>query len=240
MESKSTIPTKEKIFEVSLDLFSKKGYNNVSVREIAKNVGIKESSIYNHYSNKENILDTIFEYYKKNMEETQTYYRNISEDISKICGSTTYDLDPMKMYHRGSEAIKNQWKHPKMRKILRLMFIELYHNDKIKIFFVKEFINVPISFWTSFFKILIHSKIIEEVNPKKLANRYHKYAMFLLFELMLLKYEEDSEELAMDKMFDELFDEVELHFNLVLNSVLIKKNKNNKFIERKRANERKY
>ena len=42
--------TKEKIFDVSLELFSQKGFNNTSVREIAREVGIKESSIYNNYS----------------------------------------------------------------------------------------------------------------------------------------------------------------------------------------------
>ena len=33
--------TKEKIFDVSLDLFSKKGYDSVSLNEIAERVGIK-------------------------------------------------------------------------------------------------------------------------------------------------------------------------------------------------------
>ena len=54
--------TKEKIFDVSLDLFSKKGYDSVSLREIAEEVGIKKSSIYSHYSSKEAILMDIFEY----------------------------------------------------------------------------------------------------------------------------------------------------------------------------------
>ena len=38
---------------------SKKGYDSVSIRTIASNVGIKESSIYNHYSSKKEILMSI-------------------------------------------------------------------------------------------------------------------------------------------------------------------------------------
>ena len=34
--------TKKKIFDVDLDLFSKKGYDSVSLREIAEEVGIKK------------------------------------------------------------------------------------------------------------------------------------------------------------------------------------------------------
>ena len=58
--------TKEKIFDVSIDLFSQNGYDGVSIRQIAqiaKEVGIKESSIYNHYQSKESILESILSYY---------------------------------------------------------------------------------------------------------------------------------------------------------------------------------
>ena len=58
---------KEKIFQVSIDLFSKYGYDGVSVRQIAREVGIKESSIYNHYSSKQAILNRILEYYVEEM-----------------------------------------------------------------------------------------------------------------------------------------------------------------------------
>lgn len=44
--------TKEKIFDVAVDLFSKHGYHGVSVRKIAAGAGIKESSIYNHLKTK--------------------------------------------------------------------------------------------------------------------------------------------------------------------------------------------
>ena len=60
---KESKPTKERIFDVSLELFSQRGFDAVSVREIAREVGIRESSIYNHYKNKEAILDTIIEYF---------------------------------------------------------------------------------------------------------------------------------------------------------------------------------
>lgn len=45
--------TKELILEVSLELFSEKGFNVASVRDIAKKIGIKDSSLYFHYKNKQ-------------------------------------------------------------------------------------------------------------------------------------------------------------------------------------------
>ena len=49
--------TREKILEVSLDMFAKQGYTAVSIRDICKKVGIKESSVYYHFKNKQSIFD---------------------------------------------------------------------------------------------------------------------------------------------------------------------------------------
>ena len=75
--------TKEKIFNVSIDLFSKKGYDSVSLREIADGVGIKKSSIYSHYSSKEAILMDILEY-----QTTMRFY------LKTLKNSTIWGLKP--------------------------------------------------------------------------------------------------------------------------------------------------
>lgn len=54
--------TKEKIIETALDLFSQRGYDGVSVREIARSVGIRESSLYNHFESKRAIFDGIVDF----------------------------------------------------------------------------------------------------------------------------------------------------------------------------------
>ncbi len=51
--------TREKILEVSLELFSQRGYSAVSIRDICKCVGIKESSVYYHFESKQNIFDEL-------------------------------------------------------------------------------------------------------------------------------------------------------------------------------------
>lgn len=55
--------TKWILFTISVDMFAERGYNIVTVRDIAKAAGIKAASIYNHYRSKEEILDTIYQYY---------------------------------------------------------------------------------------------------------------------------------------------------------------------------------
>lgn len=61
------IHTKELIFDTSIELFAERGYENVSMRDLAKEVGIKASSIYNHFSGKNALLEYIYAFYKDNM-----------------------------------------------------------------------------------------------------------------------------------------------------------------------------
>lgn len=58
--AKPEMTTKERIVYESLRLFSNKGYDGVSMREIAAAVGIKGASIYNHFKGKEDIFHAIF------------------------------------------------------------------------------------------------------------------------------------------------------------------------------------
>jgi len=55
------LSTREKIMNAAIDLFSESGYDKVSMRDIAKMVGINVSSIYNHFSSKNSILEYILE-----------------------------------------------------------------------------------------------------------------------------------------------------------------------------------
>ena len=53
---KKGIETVNRILEISADLFAHKGYDGVTGHEIAEMVGIRESSMYNHFKNKTEIL----------------------------------------------------------------------------------------------------------------------------------------------------------------------------------------
>jgi AcrR family transcriptional regulator len=49
-------PTVNEILRVALDLFSSRGYDGTSIRDIAEAVGIRGSSMYNHFPAKQAIL----------------------------------------------------------------------------------------------------------------------------------------------------------------------------------------
>ena len=50
---------KTEIITVASQLFKEKGYNAVSMRDIAQAMGIKAASLYNHITGKQEILSTL-------------------------------------------------------------------------------------------------------------------------------------------------------------------------------------
>ena len=56
---------KEEIIIVTLKLASQIGLSNVSMEQIAKQVGIKKPSLYNHFKSKDEIIDAMYEYLRE-------------------------------------------------------------------------------------------------------------------------------------------------------------------------------
>ena len=55
--------TKEKIMQSAAHLFSERGYDKVTMREIAKAVGIHSATIYHHFLSKGDILSSLYAFY---------------------------------------------------------------------------------------------------------------------------------------------------------------------------------
>ena len=202
--------TKDKIFDTALDLFSKKGYDSVSVRTIASEVGIKESSIYNHYSSKKDILMSILNYFEE-------YFKGNPLDDENI--RKLLEENPEESYHQGSEMFKQQIFEEKILKIMKLIFVQMYQIDEVKEFFLREILGGSTDFWSDVFEILIQKNVIgSDCNPNKLAEMYFGFSMFKLWEIFL-KYD-DFPKAEIEIMFDE----VEEYHKFLLDSVRADKN----------------
>ena len=66
MVTQNNPDTKTKIFNTALRLFATSGIENVTMRDIARAVGIKAASIYNHYINKEQIVEACYDFFLGN------------------------------------------------------------------------------------------------------------------------------------------------------------------------------
>ena len=201
--------TKDKILDVSIDLFSKYGYDGVSVRQIAREVGIRESSIYNHYSNKQAILKAILDYYVEEM---------ISDDIPLEQASLNLDRGFDYFYKAGCDAFLSKLREDRMMKITRLFFIESYHNDEVKNFLKEAIINAPVKGWIDLFNLMKAKNIIrKDCDVKQLSESFFYYGMFLLYEHFILNYPEDDEDFLND-----FLSKTENHAKIIFNSARVR------------------
>lgn len=200
------ISNKEKIFNVSINLFSEYGYDGVSIRQIATEVGIRESSIYNHYKSKESILDEILDYYINQM---------LSNEIPMAQASVNLDVSFDYFYSQGLEAFAHQLKIEKMSKITRIILIESYHNEKIRLFLKKSILDEAVKGWITLFELMKAKKLISpDADSRQLAESFYKYGLFLLYEHYIINYPEDD-----DEFVEELCDKSKNHIKLIFNSV---------------------
>lgn len=61
---------KWEIFSSAVDLFSKRGYENVSMRDIAEANGMRSASLYNHFPSKESLVDQMYMFYEVNVRDS--------------------------------------------------------------------------------------------------------------------------------------------------------------------------
>lgn len=64
--SKEKVNNKEKILRAVLELASQKGLGAVSLSQIAAKVGIQKSTLYSHFSSKDEIITSLYEYLREN------------------------------------------------------------------------------------------------------------------------------------------------------------------------------
>lgn len=75
--------TKEKILISTLELAYEHGLGSVSMSQIAERTGIRKASLYAHYKSKEEIINTMYEYFRNKAKESQRSTQVI--DYKQLC-----------------------------------------------------------------------------------------------------------------------------------------------------------
>lgn len=93
-------PTKREIYYAAIELFFKRGYNDVSMRDLAKLVGITNAAIYNHFESKKDILTGLFQTYTN---ERHKILPGINKMMQLIGEKHPHEILMMADYHFSSD-----------------------------------------------------------------------------------------------------------------------------------------
>lgn len=171
--------TKVKIIEKALELFSEKGYDSVSVAEIANAVGIKAPSLYNHYPSKQAIFEAIFESTNRQYEDfTRGIHIHMSraEKDSAVFSEITED----ELVRKVTEIFEYSLHCEPVRRFRKMMTIEQFRSPKLSALYSERYVERLVDYHAEIFKGLIKSGIIKNENPHTLAMMYFSPVITLL------------------------------------------------------------
>lgn len=171
--------TRDKIIYESLNLFSKKGFDAISVRDIAKAVGIRASSLYNHFKNKQDILDTIIIQYSNYITK---FFENIIKnyDIDEIIINKIKWISNEYFFKKSIDIFKFYLEDEYVVKFRKLLTIEQFNNSKIAALYSKIFVDDVLDLHSKIFESLMNANIFIKKDPYILALQFYSPA-FLLF-----------------------------------------------------------
>jgi len=168
MEEKKN--TKELIEDVALELFSRKGYKAVSIRDIGKQVGIKESSIYYHFLNKQAIMDSLLQKVDIIIEKMKTDFQTEFDKVSTIPEAAFCEV--------AIGLLKNYLLNPYVYKILAVLTIEQMSERKAYEIYQRLVFELPLSQQEEVFRELIKRSHVKPNDPKVLAHEYYAVIFF--------------------------------------------------------------
>ena len=175
--------TKEKILSTALKLFAEKGYKPTTVRDIAGAVGIKQSALYNHFKNKDEILTTLVEDLTSSaivtLFESKDNHTELHRQGKALLHSiaTTFKLIS---FDRKNEAL------------FRLMMQEIYKNHAIRDIYSEYFYQENVKKLSTHFFMMMQEDMIKSGDPLLLANEFISTLFFYQMQVSLLKLDKKS------------------------------------------------
>ena len=163
--------TTQRILDKALELFSTQGYDSVSVGEIAKAVGIKAPSLYNHFSSKQAIFDAIVEstaaQYEADTDKINIHVQNVQKDIP-IFTEITEDA----LFEKVRQIFEYSLHNDTISRFRRMMTIEQFRSPELAALYSKRYVERILHYHAGIFRALIAAGEIAAEDPDALAMMY--------------------------------------------------------------------
>ena len=163
--------TKQRILNKALELFAAKGYDSVSVGEIAGAVGIKAPSLYNHFPGKQAIFDAIVEstaaQYEADTGKIDIHVENAVRDIPVFTEITAEGL-----FEKVRQIFEYSLHNQCIRRFRRMMTMEQFRSPELAALYSERYVDRVLAYHAGIFRALMASGEIRPQDPDTLAMMY--------------------------------------------------------------------
>ena len=156
--------TKQKIFEAAVRFFARKGYNGTSMRDLSKEVGIKESTLYYHFENKAAILDAILQFYIEGFGASLP----TPDEMELMAKRFT---DPVQLWLNGARDFYS--KQPELLPLVAgILLNEMFLNEKCREFVLHTMFKIQKESTEFLIRDMVERGLIKNCDIKKTAAQY--------------------------------------------------------------------
>jgi len=162
--------TRKRILDATIRLSSQNGLLAVSVREIAREVGIKESSLYNHFQGKQALLNAA-------LEEAERVFSSLTLPTDAIERMISENR-PEELLRKGLIRYRDRWDDPWMSRVWILLEMEQYRNERVASIVLRETERI-IRFNETLFQKMIERGVCKPCNARFLADLFSRTMLSL-------------------------------------------------------------
>ena len=163
--------TKQKILDEALRLFSERGYDAVSVGEIAQAVGVKAPSLYNHFPGKQAIFEAIVEStaarYEADTGKIDIHVQDAAQDIPVFT-----EIMEDALFAKVRQIFEYSLHNDTIRRFRRMMTIEQFRSPELAALYSRRYVDRMIAYHAGIFRALIAAGEICAEDPETLAMLY--------------------------------------------------------------------
>ena len=176
---KKGLETTRQILDIAAGLFARNGYDGVSLREIARKVGIQESSLYNHFKSKGEILETLFDEFIRLVPQT----RPTDEDIDQLLlFMTPEEVFKHILFHVG-KSVRDTLANTAM-----IINYEKFRNPRAAEMYYQHVVNEPAAYYERLITKMIARNMVKPVDAGTLARQYNYVSIALTKEYLMAQY----------------------------------------------------
>jgi len=184
------VSTRQRILDGALDLFSKHGFAGTSVRQLARAVGLRESSLYNHFAGKEAIYHALIDTWGPASSAEQLRgprFQALSEDPAAFC----------RLY---GDVLLELWSDPREQRFQELVTSERNRMGSERSHYFDTLFMEEAGLVSKYFRQFALAGLIETPDARETARLFMGGLTFVRMEHFLMPAEPSPPRLAREAL----------------------------------------
>jgi Transcriptional regulator len=173
--------TKQLILDAALRQFAQRGYSASSIRSICKEVGIKESTVYYHFKNKQDILDNLVAEFEAMAGRMNRMLASGFKDVERREIEDSSFLQIGRMYYTG--FLNNE----RNFRFISMLIIEQRNSPALGVLFGRLMFEQPVEMQAGYFALLMEWGYLKDLPARELAVAYQSIFYFCFCRQMAME-----------------------------------------------------